>query len=215
MQSNSFNIDCSIRFTSDQLNAYNQSLSSNEYLHCYCMSNYFDWDAEASVRSTCSQWIVDYVVYQAIPLFISLGIVIYNLIVSRLFRVLSTFEAHKYLSQELYSYIIKRSFMLIMNMGLVIILLKLNYRSDFTIDNLSFLFMGVYEDITSDWYLEVGTIIMLTLAINIMIPVMDMILVAFLKCLRLCWDRRCYCRKTSQKTKKGYIELYSSDVFPI
>ena len=105
--------------------------------------------------------------------------------------------------------------MLIMNMGLVIILLKLNFKSTFTIDNLSFLFLGIYADITSDWYFEIGVIIILTLAINISVPILDMIIVAFLKCMRKCWDRRFYCRKTSQKTKKGYIELYSGDVFPI
>lgn len=75
--------------------------------------------------------------------------------------------------------------------------------------------MGVYTDITSDWYLEIGVIIILTLAINIMMPIFDMVLVSMIKCIRKCWDRRFFCRKTSQKTKKGYIDLYSNDVFPI
>lgn len=105
--------------------------------------------------------------------------------------------------------------MLIMNMGLIIILTKLNYHSTIQIENLSFLFKGVYNDITADWYLEIGVIIMLTLAFNILMPIFDMIFVAVVKCMRKCWDRRCYCKKTSQKTKKGYIQLYSSDVFPI
>lgn len=42
-----------------------------------------------------------------------------------------------------------------------------------------------------------------------------MLLVGFLRWLRRLWDRRCCCRKTSQKTKKGYLELYSGDVYPI
>lgn len=105
--------------------------------------------------------------------------------------------------------------MLVMNMGLIIILLKLNFKSTFSINNLSFLFMGVYTDITTDWYYDIGVIIIMTLAINIFIPLFDMIFVSLLKCIRKCWDRRCYCRKTSQKTKKGYLALYSNDVFPI
>lgn len=40
-----------------------------------------------------------------------------------------------------------------MNMGLIIILIKMNYRNNIKIDNLGFLFQGTYTDITSDWYL--------------------------------------------------------------
>ena len=43
--------------------------------------------------------------------------------------------------------------MLIMNMGLIIILIKLNYNYELKIDNLTFLFQGTYKDLTSDWYL--------------------------------------------------------------
>lgn len=42
-----------------------------------------------------------------------------------------------------------------------------------------------------------------------------MIFVSFLKCIRKCIDRRCFRVKTSQKTKKGYLELYLNDVYPI
>lgn len=57
-----------------------------------------------------------------------------------------------------------------MNMGLVIILLKLKYEN--TVENFDFLFFyGTYEDITSDWYLEIGVMITLTLGINIFIPI--------------------------------------------
>jgi hypothetical protein len=50
--------------------------------------------------------------------------------------------------------------------------------------------------------LDIGVIIMLTLAFNIVIPIMDMFFVSFLKCLKKCIDRQCYCVKTSKKTKK-------------
>jgi hypothetical protein len=43
---------------------------------------------------------------------------------------------------------------------------------------------------------------MLTLAFNIIIPIFDMIFVSFLKCLRKCIDRQCFCVKTSKRTKK-------------
>lgn len=103
-----------------------------------------------------------------------------------------------------------------MNMVLIMILLKFNFNGDFSkFHNFSFLFMGIYNDVTSGWYFDIGVVIILTLGINILIPLFDMLFVWFLKCLRQCWDRRCYCTKTSQKTKKGYMELYSEDIFPI
>ena len=102
-----------------------------------------------------------------------------------------------------------------MNMGLIIILIKLDYNSEIYIENLAFLFQGIYSDLTSDWYLEIGVIIILTLAFNIVIPIADMIFVSFVKFIRKCFDRRCYSVKTSQKTKKSYLELYLNDVFPI
>lgn len=83
--------------------------------------------------------------------------------------------------------------MLVMNMGLVIILLKLKYED--TAEAWDFLFLyGTYKDITPDWYLEIGVIITLTLGINIMIPIFDMLLMAILKFLRRVWDKRCGCR---------------------
>lgn len=185
-------------------------------MQCYCDKNYFSFSyADSNMRTTCSKWFRDFFIYSAIPILISLGIVIYNMVVDRIFRVLSRFEAHSELSTELYSYIIKRSFILVMNMGLIIILIKLNYKTVIQIQNLSFLFQGTYNDITSDWYQDIGVIIILTLAFNIVIPILDMIFVSFLKQIKRCFDRRCYCVKTSKKTKKEYIELYASEVFPI
>ena len=148
---------------------------------------------------------------------ISLGIVLYNLIVSRLFRLMTKFEGHSDITSELYSYIIKRAFVLIMNMGLIMILLKLQYSADleFSVKGLYFIFVGTYTDITADWYLDIGVIIILTLSFNIFIPLIEMIFLSFLKCMKKCWDRRCFTRKTSQKTKKAYLELYVNDVFPI
>lgn len=36
-----------------------------------------------------------------------------------------------------------------------------------------------------------------------------------LKCFRKCIDKRCWTKKTSQKYKTDYINLYSGDVYPI
>jgi hypothetical protein len=82
-------------YDSTQLTTYTQSLydsNAQQYLQCYCSYNYFSWATQNSdLRSTCSGWITNFITYQSIPILISLGIVIYNLIVSRIFRVLSKF----------------------------------------------------------------------------------------------------------------------------
>lgn len=78
-----------------------------------------------------------------------------------------------------------------------------------------FLFQGQYEDITSDWYISIGSIIIMTMIFNITFPFMELLLTSVFKCLRKCVDKRCWSRKTSQKYKADYISLYSSDVYPI
>jgi len=65
-------------------------------------------------------------------LIISVGLVVYNLIVSIVFKKLSEFESHFFITDEMFSYIIKRSFILIMNMGLIIVLLNFNYFTNST-----------------------------------------------------------------------------------
>ena len=216
-QNNDFTVDCGVLFTSAQLSDWDNSLSNEEgYLHCYCYRQYFeDLNLVSAVFSRCEAWHTDYLLFLGIPILISLGIVLYNVIISRFFKIMTKCEGHDELTTELYSYIIKRTFVLVMNMGLVMILLEFNFDGQWHDANVQFLFQGTYNDATSDWYLEIGVIITLTLAINIFLPIIEMLLVGFLRWLRRLWDKRCCCRKTSQKTKKGYLDLYTGDVYPI
>lgn len=103
-----------------------------------------------------------------------------------------------------------------MNMALIIILLNINYgKSNIDFSSFSFLLQGKFDDITADWYMNIGTIVILTMIFNISFPIIELMLVNILKCIRRCIDRRLYCRKTSCKTKKEYIELYNNDIYPI
>jgi hypothetical protein len=62
-------------------------------------------------------------------------------------------------SNQMFSYILKRSFLLIMNMGLIIMVLNFNFANKDQFnktnieDKLNFLFQGRFDDITSDWYI--------------------------------------------------------------
>jgi len=59
-----------------------------------------------------------------------------------------------------------------MNMGLIIVLVTISYGSTtaFDVSNLTFLAQGIYNDVTSEWYLNIGIIIILTLTFNIIMP---------------------------------------------
>jgi len=88
-------------------------------------------------------------------------------------------------------------------MALIIILLNINYgKSTVDFSSFSFLLQGKFNDITADWYMNIGTIVILTMIFNIAFPIIELALANFLKCIRRCIDRRFYCRKTSCKTKK-------------
>ena len=54
-----------------------------------------------------------------------------------------------------------------MNMGLIMILLNINYNQTTTFSSISFIFLGRYSDFTSDWYDNIGGIIILTMIFNI------------------------------------------------
>ena len=103
-----------------------------------------------------------------------------------------------------------------MNMGLIIVLLNFNYQGDLhNIQSINFLFQGQFKDLTSDWYIKIGSIVVMTMIFNIMFPFMELFMNSLFKCLRKCIDKRCWTKKTSQKYKADYISLHSDDVYPI
>lgn len=87
-------------------------------------------------------------------------------------------------------------------MALIMIILNMNYSSNTpNVAQFTFLNQGKYNDLTSDWYLNIGTIIILTMIFNITFPIIELVLANILKCVRKCWDKKFCCRKTSCKTK--------------
>ena len=101
-------------------------------------------------------------------------------------------------------------------MGLIIILINTQYNNDPSFFNtFSFLVQGKFKDITSGWYLNIGSIIILTLMFNISFPLIELALASLIKCFRRCWDRKICFRKTSCKTKEEYVDLFSNDIYPI
>lgn len=87
-----YGIDCDVLYTSVQLSVFDVTLgaTSQEYLTCIC-KNQSMFVLTASESDYCSTWRRQYILYLTIPLLISLGIVIYNIIVSFLFKLFSKF----------------------------------------------------------------------------------------------------------------------------
>lgn len=165
--------------------------------------------------SRCYEWRYQYITYLAIPAVISLLLVVYNVVVSFIFRHLTNFECHRLITDQLISFTVKRSFLLIMNMGLIMILLNMKFSDGIGITEVGFLFQGKYTDLTADWYINIGSIIIMTMIFNIAFPIIELLLANIVKCLKRCWDKKCCCRKTSCRTKSEYMKLFSDDIYPI
>lgn len=81
-----FKIDCNVLYTSSQLSTYNPISGDNNYLTCFCMQNILTLD-----YTQCNDFRKTYITYLAIPVVISVLLVIYNVIVSSFFKILSKF----------------------------------------------------------------------------------------------------------------------------
>ena len=206
-----YDIDCTVLYSGVDLTVYNASLETADkanYLTCYCQDKSL-LNVASAQESFCSAWQKEYLTYKIIPLLISLGIVIVNVLVGQIFRVLSAFECQKNAENEQTSYAFKRGFLLMMNMGIIIILLNFNYNNSTQLQEVSFIFQGKYNDFTSDWYGNIGGIIVLTMVFNITFSLVELIFACFISCLKKCWDTRCCIIETSRPTKQEYIALYS------
>lgn len=140
------------------------------YVHCYCLNKSIIFSV--NFDSECSAWRDQYSVYLSIPIVFALAILVANEIVSAIYRKLSAFEAHEYLTSELYSYIIKKTILVTTDLALIIIILSLNVRSsESTTNDNNFLTVGQFSDLSADWYRDVGIIITVNMFFNIFAPI--------------------------------------------
>jgi hypothetical protein len=213
----SYNIDCKVLYPSENILIYNALLAANDsknYLTCYCKDLSL-FSVATSQQGYCSAWQKDYITYKAVPLLLSLAIVLLNVVVGQIFRLLSSWERQKDAEREQISYAFKRGFLLMMNMGLVMILLNINYKNTTQLQEVSFIFLGKYTDFTSDWYNNIGGIIILTMVFNIAFSLIELALACTLTCLKRIWDTRCCTLETSRPTKDDYIALFDDEIYPI
>ncbi len=100
----------------------------------------------------------------------SVVLIVVNTIIQFIFTALSKFERYNYLSQELSSRVWKIFLSGFVTTGLLLLVINVDYglaTNSHVPSGLLFLFDGQYSDLTTEWYLNVGTVIILTMTINI------------------------------------------------
>ena len=82
-----FDLNCNVLFDSTQLATFNTLLDSTDtnYFNCFCQTHLFNFDNPDYNR--CSDWRIQYATYLAIPIVVSLLLVIYNVAVKYLFKL--------------------------------------------------------------------------------------------------------------------------------
>lgn len=97
----------------------------------------------------------------------------------------------------------KKSLLLILNLALIIIVLSIDTSSANTANAsaLSFLFQGTYNDITADWYLQVGLIITLSMIFNMISPFVDVIVFFILTIVKKIMLKLFHGKPRHEKTK--------------
>ena len=97
-----FKIDCGLFYpVKSDITTFSStlySLNNVQYTHCYCSTNYLSFNINDQVSGHCSVWWRSYLLYLAIPILISLGLVMYNLFVSVIFKKITEWEGHFYVT---------------------------------------------------------------------------------------------------------------------
>ena len=113
-----------------------------------------------------------------------------NFIIQIIFSILSGFEKYKLVDDENKSKIIKIFIAQFINTGLIILITNIDFNIKDNL-NLDFLFGGSYTDLNPEWFKNIGTVISLTLIINIISPILVSLLFTFIRKLSVCIDRGC------------------------
>ncbi|EAR88902.2 transmembrane protein, putative (macronuclear) [Tetrahymena thermophila SB210] len=189
------------------------------YIYCYCktqINEIFSGSLDQPYKSICNSWLTSYTLSQFLPYAAVLCIVVINVIIQFLFQALSQFEKHKLLDDQLKSFIIKTFIAQFINTGLILLLTNINFDIT-TTGTLQFLFGGNYDDLSPEWFKNVGTVIILTLLINVVSAPMVSCFFVFLRALFKCCDRGCSLddTKTKKSTLNEWVEFYTGPEFMI
>ena len=77
--------------------------------------------------------------------------------------------------------------------------------------NKSFFLVGIYNEFDSEWFLNIGSALLITQAFMLVLPHIFILFEAMGKCVERCLDRHCSCdkKKTSKIIQSDYEDLYT------
>jgi hypothetical protein len=130
-----------------------------------------------------------------------------------IFRALASFEKHRNATSELSSRVMKIFIAQFLNTGIIILIVNTRFTRKPIVEFLN----GTFDDFIPEWYLNVGTTLLMTMLINVVsLPIINLTIL-FLKAIGRCCDRRCKCDKrvTKKKTQTKWNQLYTGPDFMI
>lgn len=182
-------------------------------LECYCkadlpnrLNQYFTITTGANAQDLqlCQNWFQKDLFMNLLPILIVIAIVFLNMIMQTLFKgifylifyfykrflVLSSIEKHKYLSAELASRVVKIFIAQFLNTGMILLIMNIRFTDGSSIaQNLQTIIKGKYYDFDPLWFEGVGTVILLTMFINIFSTPIIVVLFHVLRLIKRCLDQ--------------------------
>jgi hypothetical protein len=224
----SSDIDCSfVKFdnVTDVVSEFNNTLINNVTkikTYCYCQ-DYLVKNGPLKAKDLvvdnvplCKTWVGLYIQSYSLNIGIIIVIPIINAILVIILRFLTDFERNKTVSVDKMSNIWKIFIMQLINTGLIILLVNSNIKNikesmpDFP------LFSGKHDDLSPQWFLEIGTTIAFSLILNVFVPHISIIIQNCLTLFKRCIDSGCGCDgNKSILNKKEYAEMYTGPEFLI
>jgi hypothetical protein len=151
-------------------------------------------------ENPCTEWFTNYTIQQSLTYGIAAAISIMNFLLRLFLREFSRFEAEHTVSKQIASSITKMWIVQYVNTGIIILMVNHNYDRLFEINSDSFvpLLNGKFNDFVSDWYVEVGALIVVTTFVSTVFPALGFLFYCQAKCRR-CRDRGCSSNVRSTK----------------
>lgn len=164
----------------------------------------------ADDRKYCQSYAITKVREKILVYGSSLMIVFINTLICYVFEMISGWEKHHSENGQTMYQFKKIVIMQYVNIALIILLVNFKVQKQNTDDGgrglwlLGFLpiLRGQYSDFDARWYANVGTVLCITLTINILSPHGSLLFQPLRNLLERCWDRDCSCT-VKKKARKG------------
>ncbi|CAD8188725.1 unnamed protein product [Paramecium pentaurelia] len=188
-------------------------------LECYCKEDFINRInmTFSNGEQLCQQWFNDYVKIVGWPFLIVVVIIFINQIIQIIFTKFAEFEGHRSKSKQLSSRLLKVFVVQYINTALVILIINIKFTSELNISSFSVLLNGKFDDISVQWFNQVGTTILLTMLIYVIGPIINIVINSIIRCLKKCFDQ-CGLQDgqfTRKLTQQDLNEYYTGSDFNV